>query len=129
MTYDYMVSNYASATPNSDPNSLGPFILPDTVDKLYRIIVSLERAAAGRLGFSFAVPAVGAIPTMVPQYGDSKAKEHGGVWWGGNLKGMMYSLVQKYGEGILRNWDLGLMTYDLGKREGNDCGNGLEFGC
>jgi len=40
--------------------------MPDTVDKLARIIDSLKKAAAGSLKFSFAGPAVGAIPIMVP---------------------------------------------------------------
>lgn len=37
--------------------------------------------------------AVGAIPTMVPQYGDSNVEGHGGVWWGGNLKGLLYLVI------------------------------------
>jgi len=55
--------------------------------------------------------------------------KNGGVWWGGNLKGLLYSLVWKYGEDILSDWDIGLMTYDLGCKEGSDCGNGLPFDC
>jgi len=37
---------------------------------------------------------VGGMPIMVPQYGDSNSLLYGGVWWGGNLKGMLYSLVE-----------------------------------
>lgn len=66
---------------------------------------------------------------MVPQYGDSNSVKNGGVWWGGNLKGILYSLVEKYGESALENWNIGLMTYDLGCRSGIDCGGGLPFGC
>jgi len=90
---------------------------------------SLEKASAGRIYFSFAGPAVGAIPIMVPQYGDSNSLEYGGVWWGGNLKGLLYSLTDAYGVGPFSNWDIGLMTYDLGCKSGNDCGSGLPFGC
>lgn len=129
MTYDDMVTTYASALPDRTASSTGPFILPDTVDKLYRIIKSLTTHAAGEIGFSFAGPAVGGMPIMVPQYGDSNSEKNGGVWWGGNLKGLLYSLVHKYGVETLSGWDVGLMTYDLGCKSGSDCGSGLPFEC
>jgi len=124
-----MVTTYAGTIPDRNPSSTGPFILPDTVDKLYRIVVSLKSFAPAGFGFSFAGPAVGALPIMVPQYGDSNSLLGGGVWWGGNLKGLLYSTVAKYGEGVFAGWDIGLMTYDLGCKVGSDCGNGLPFGC
>jgi len=69
------------------------------------------------------------MPIMVPQYGDANSKKNGGVWWGGNLKGLLYSLVEQHGTDVLSNWDIGLMTYDFGCREGIDCGDALPFGC
>lgn len=38
LSYDDKVQQYASASPDRSPNARGPFILPDTVDKLYRIM-------------------------------------------------------------------------------------------
>lgn len=57
-------------------------------------MTSLQTHGAGKMKFSFAAPCVGGMPIMVPQYGDSASLKYGGVWWGGNLKGMLYSLVE-----------------------------------
>lgn len=45
------------------------------------------------------------------------------------MKGLLYSLVAKNGASALLNWDIGIMSYDLGCKSGMDCGTGLPFGC
>jgi len=130
--YGQLVEKYASKQPNRNLTELGPFVLPDTVDKLYRIMNALitnAKDTAPDMKFSIPAAPVGAIPTMVPQYGDANVIEHGGQWWGGNLKGIMYSMVHKYGPDVLKGWDIGLMTYDLGCRFNIDCGGDVPFGC
>jgi len=38
-------------------------------------------------------------------------------------------MVAKYGEDVLKGWDIGLMTYDLGCRFNIDCGGDVPFPC
>lgn len=92
-------------------------------------LITNAKDTAPDMKFSIPATPVGAIPTMVPQYGDANVIEHGGQWWGGNLKGIMYSMVHKYGPDVLKGWDIGLMTYDLGCRFNIDCGGDVPFGC
>lgn len=65
LNYTYLIENYAAKEPNRDAYANVPLVMPETVDKVHRIITALETAAAGKnLKFSFAGPAVGAIPVM-----------------------------------------------------------------
>lgn len=101
--------------------------MPKTVIKLKGIMDSLKSHWNGK--FSFAAPAVGAIPIMTPQYGDAMVLGNGGQWYGGNLKGIMYNMILAYGESVFNGWDLGLMTYDIGCLVNSDCGGQLPYGC
>lgn len=61
-----MVDQYASKDYNRDASAKGPFITPENVDKLARIITTLKTANTYGLGISTAAPSVGAIPVMTP---------------------------------------------------------------
>lgn len=93
LSFDDLIKGYATATADRSPTARGPFVLPDTVAKVYRIVSSLKKHGDGKVAFSFAGPANGGIPNMTPQYGDANSLLYGGCWWGGNLKGMLYNLV------------------------------------
>jgi len=64
-----MLKKYATADPSRGKSFRGPFVNPDTIDKVYRIMQSLKKgqeAIKSTLKMSFPTPSVGAIPTMTP---------------------------------------------------------------
>jgi chitinase len=69
-----------------------------------------------------AAAAVGAIPITSFVWGDTfpNVDSLGGLWWGGDLKGLFYNLFAKDAElnggtPVMMNKvdDLGIMTYDM----------------
>jgi len=91
-------------------------VMPKTVDKVQAILHLLaDNPAATHLLFATAAPPVGGRPITGFVYGDNAPDIYnkGGVWWGGNLKGLWYNLADKDKKIVDRFDSIGLMTYDL----------------
>ncbi len=109
--------NLAQYGGGAQASGSGPEIMPITIAKLDAILNSLENNPnAKNLMFATAAPPVGARPIMSFVYSDSSldsVNTYGGLWWGGNLKGLWYNLTYLDKPVVDRIDSLGLMTYDL----------------
>ena len=125
MSYSDLLTNYSTT------DNYGPYVMPLTVAKFVGIVNDLATARAQifpLMKLSTAAPPVGAIPVMTPQNSDVFAVQHGGLWWGGNLKGLIYE-AEMSSPGILDNFDsINVMTYDLGAGS-KSCGSPLPYNC
>lgn len=119
-------NGWISAAPNHKITSGGTFAMPDTVAKVVAITEALVSASGSQtagLRFSTAAPAVGGTPILTPQSGSDKTETNGSVWWGGNLKGLIYNMAFATAtadrpNGILDDFDtISVMSYDLGPND------------
>ena len=70
--------------------------MPETVYKVYNFLLRMKPGLeANNLKLSMAAPAVAGRPITGFVWGDNLPDiyDKGGVWWGGNLKGLLYHLM------------------------------------
>lgn len=97
-------------------NSGASYVMPKTIDKIAAILHQvMDDPGAKYLKFSFSAPAEGARPItgFVTEDKYPEIYTKGGLWWKGNLKGLLYHLANKDEELMTRFESIGLMTYDL----------------
>jgi chitinase len=95
----------------------GPFYNGQTVIKFLAILNAFENSAQAKaLKFSIAAGPVAATPITSFVYGDNTLSDvltYGGVWWKGNLKGLLYSAASLNKAPIQKLDAIGVMTYDI----------------
>lgn len=93
------------------------------MDNILNVLINYDDAhyTMHPLKWSAAVSAAGGRPIKGFTYGDSKypsgsnlgIDEVGGIWWGGNLKGIIYELTNKDPQIVNRFDSFGIMSYDI----------------
>jgi hypothetical protein len=101
--------------------SAGPWVMQSSVNKITYIISKVEKEAkAANIDVQITAPAVGAIPIQGPW-------NSGKQWWGGNLKGLIYNIINysdsniPSGKSLIQNatGGIGVMTYDVSSNQKN----------